>query len=104
LSCRAHRRAPAEWSHHLKIAVLGGSNGGLATAADLTLAGHAVRLWRRADTDLAAVRDGITLHAEGRNGRARLERVTTDLREAVDGAELVVAALPATTHDDLAKR
>jgi opine dehydrogenase len=30
--------------------------------------------------------------------------VTADLGEAIDGAELIVAALPATAHDDLAKR
>jgi opine dehydrogenase len=88
----------------MNVAVLGGSNGGLAAAADLTLAGHRVRFWRRAEADLAAVREGITLHAEGRQGRARLDRVTTDLGEALDGGELIVAALPATAHDDLAKR
>jgi opine dehydrogenase len=88
----------------MNVAVLGGSNGGLATAADLTLAGHRVRLWRRAEADLAAVRGGITLEAEGRQGQARLDRVTADVAEAVDGAELIIAALPATAHDDLAKR
>jgi opine dehydrogenase len=88
----------------MNVAVLGGSNGGLTTAADLALAGHGVRLWRRAESDLAAVRDGVTLQAEQRKGRARLARVTADLGEAVEGAELIVAALPATTHDDLAKR
>jgi opine dehydrogenase len=88
----------------MNVAVLGGSNGGLATAADLALAGHRVRLWRRAQADLGAVRDGITLRVDGRHGRARLERVTADLGEAVEGAELVVAALPATAHEDLARR
>ena len=33
----------------MNVAVLGGSNGGLATAADLSLAGHHVRLWRRSE-------------------------------------------------------
>ena len=88
----------------MNVAVLGGSHGGLATAADITLAGHAVRLWRRAEADVASVRDGITLEAEGRQGVARLARVTTDLAEALDGAELIIAALPATTHDDLVPR
>ena len=88
----------------MNVAVLGGSNGGLAAAADLSLAGHQVRLWRRAEGDLAAVRDGITLHAEIRSGRAKLERVTADLGEAVDGADLILAAVPATAHDDLTKR
>ena len=88
----------------MNVAVLGGSNGAFATAADLALAGERVRWWRRAEGDLAAVRDGVTLVAEGRQGRAEFERVTTDLREALDGAELIVAPLPATAHDDLVKR
>ncbi len=31
----------------MEIAVLGGGNGSLAAAVDLTEAGHRVRLWRR---------------------------------------------------------
>jgi len=33
----------------MKIAVLGGGNGSLAAAGDFALAGHDVRLWRRAE-------------------------------------------------------
>ena len=88
----------------MNVAVLGGSHGALTTAADLTLAGHRVALWRRAEADLAAVRDGITLAAEGRQGRARLDRVTADLGDALAGAELIVVPVPATAQDDLAKR
>ncbi len=89
----------------MNISVLGGSNGGYATAADLALAGHRVRLWRRSEKDLAPVRKGgtITLVGEGRQGEARLDRATADLGEALDGAEVVVVPLPATSHDDLAK-
>ncbi|MBI5628934.1 MAG: NAD(P)-binding domain-containing protein, partial [Candidatus Rokubacteria bacterium] len=88
------------------LAVLGGSNGGYATAADLALAGHRLRLWSRSEADLAPVRESstITLEVEGRRGVARLELATTDLAEAVTGAEIVIVPLPATGHDDLAKR
>ena len=88
----------------MNIAVLGGGHGGYATAADLALAGHRVRLWRRAASELAQMRDPstITLTAETRQGDARLDRGTTSLDEALDGAEVVVVALPATAHDDLA--
>ena len=90
----------------MKVAVLGGGHGAYATAADLALAGHAVRLWRRREEDLAPIRaaGGITLVAEGRQGKAKLERVTADLTEALAGAEVVVVPLPATTHGDLAVR
>jgi opine dehydrogenase len=88
----------------VNLAVLGGSNGGFATAADLALAGHRVRLWRQSDTDLGTLREGITLVAEGRQGHATLDRVGTDIAEVVEGARVVIAPLPATAHDDLAKR
>src|SRR5207247_27945 len=51
-----------------------------------------------------AERAALTLEAEGRHGTARLERATTDLGEAVEGAEILIAPLPATGHEDLAKR
>ncbi len=90
----------------MKIAVLGAGNGGCATAADLALAGHRVRLWSRSADALGPLADNatITLEAEGRHGAARLERATTDLGEAVEGAEILIAPLPATSHEDLAKR
>src|SRR5262245_7426570 len=90
----------------MQVAVLGGGNGGHATAADLTLGGQAVGFWRRSDKALADLRaaGGITLEAEGRQGKATLALVTADLGEAVAGADVVVVALPATTHEDLARR
>ena len=39
----------------MKIAVLGGGHGCYAAAADLSEAGHEVRLWRRDATALSAV-------------------------------------------------
>jgi len=88
----------------VNVAVLGASHGGFATAADLALAGHRVRLWSRSAPALGPlVKDPtITLAAEGRSGAARLARATPDLAEAVAGAEILIAALPATGHADLA--
>jgi opine dehydrogenase len=90
----------------MNVSVLGGGNGGYATAADLALAGHRVRLWRRNAAELAPVLIGgsITLAAEERQGIARLDRATTDIGEALDGAETVVVPLPATSHEELAGR
>ncbi len=90
----------------MKIAVLGGGNGAHATAAELALGGHAVRLWRRDATGLEAVRKagGITLVAEGKPAKATLAAVTADLAEAVDGADVIVVVTPATAHEDVARR
>ncbi len=88
------------------VAVLGGSHGAYAMAADLALAGHGVRLWRRSGAELGPLRESptLTLVAEGRAGQARLARATADLGEALEGAEIVLAPLPATSHEDLAGR
>ncbi len=90
----------------MNIAVLGGGHGSYATAADLALAGHRVRLWRRSPADLEPLGASptITLTAEERHGPARLEAATSDLGRALDGAEVVIAPLPATAHADLATR
>jgi opine dehydrogenase len=90
----------------MNVAVLGGSHGAFATAADLTLAGHRVRLWRRAEADAAALAKSktITLVAEARQGPAQLEMVTADIAQAVREAEVVIVPLPATTHEDVARR
>jgi opine dehydrogenase len=89
----------------VNVAILGASHGGFTTAADLALAGHAVRLWARSAQALGPLAHDptIVLTAEGRAGTARLARVTTDLAEALAGAEIVIAPIPATGHDDLAK-
>src|SRR5881296_2806144 len=90
----------------MNVAGLGAGNGGFATAADLALAGHRVRLWSRSADALGPLveRARITLDAEGRHGTAQLERATTDLGEAVEGAEVLIVPLPATSHEELAKR
>jgi opine dehydrogenase len=88
------------------VAVLGGGSGAYATAADLALGGHRVRLWRRSGDEIGAIRDsgGIILAAEGGQAVGRLERVTTALEDATDGAEVVIIPLPATAHEELAHR
>lgn len=90
----------------MKVAVLGGGHGAHATAADLALAGHAVRLWRRTGAELEALRaaGGLALVGEGRRSKAVLDRVTADLAEAVAGADVIVIPLPATSHEDVARR
>jgi opine dehydrogenase len=90
----------------MNVAVLGGSHGGYATAADLALAGHRVRLWRRSGQELQALRGTGTLAlvAEERQGVAHLDRATADAGEALQGAEVVIVPLPATAHEDLARQ
>src|SRR3972149_1878 len=84
----------------MNIAVIGGSNGGFATAADLALAGHRVRLWTRTAATFGPLHDDPTIQlvAQGRQGGARPERAAT----GPGGAR--PRPRPATPHEDLARR
>lgn len=89
----------------MEIAVLGGGNGSAAAAADLAEHGHAVRWWRRDGRAFAPVlaRQALAL-SDGRGTRAvRLALATTDLGQAVRGAAVIVAPLPAFAQMEMAR-
>jgi opine dehydrogenase len=90
----------------MRIAVLGGGNGSFAAAGDFALQGHEVRLWRRDATLVAEHRaTGSRIILKDSNGRheVQLALVTTDIAEAVGGAELVLCPAPAFAQHDIAK-
>lgn len=89
----------------LKVAVLGAGNGGCAAAADLTLRGFEVRLTTRNPATLAPLleRGGIELVGEAGKGFAKLARITPDLREAVEGADVLLVTVPTTAHGHYAR-
>jgi opine dehydrogenase len=88
----------------MKIAVLGGGHGGYAAAADLAEQGHEVRLWRRDRSAFEPMlaTGAITL-VDHRGKRAvPIAGATLDVADALRGAELILAALPATAQEDIA--
>jgi opine dehydrogenase len=89
----------------MRIAVIGGGNGCYAAAADLAEQGHEVRLWRRDGAALEALREraAITLTDFKGSREVALALVTPELRQAVAGAELVLAPLPAPAQEALAE-
>jgi opine dehydrogenase len=91
----------------LKIAVLGGGNGSFAAAGDFALGGHEVRLWRRDEAQIAEHRRaGSRILLKDANGRHNvpLALVTSDIAEAISGAELILCPAPAFAQQDIAKR
>lgn len=91
----------------MKIAVLGGGNGSFASAGDLSLAGHEVRLWRRASADAEAHRRaGGTVTIMDGSGRrdGSLAAITSDLGAAVRGADLILCPTPAFAQEEIAAR
>ncbi len=89
----------------MEIAVLGGGNGCYAAAVDLTEQGHRVRLWRRNQELFKGVLDKQAITVKDRKGtrEVQLHLATSDLKAAVQNAELIVIPLPATTQVSLAK-
>ncbi len=89
----------------MKIAILGGGHGAYAAAADLSEAGHAVRLWRRDAAALKALLQAgsITLKDASGEREVPLALATADMAKALLGAELVVIPSPATAQEDIAR-
>lgn len=89
-----------------EIAVLGGGNGAITTAADLSLAGFNVRMWTSFPDELEKVYETKTVKIRGlgRQGDARVGLVTKDLAAAVQGADLIISPNPAFSQPDIASR
>jgi opine dehydrogenase len=90
----------------MRIAVLGGGNGSFAAAGDFALQGHETRLWRRDGAEVAKHRAaGSRILLKDSNGRhdVQLALVTTDIAEAIRGAELILCPAPAFAQGDIAR-
>ncbi len=89
------------------IAIIGAGNGGTAIAGDLSLAGHACRLFEFEEwaANVTAVVDqgGIKVTGVARTGFAKPALATTDIRAALDGAQLIMVATQALTHTRVAR-
>lgn len=84
----------------MRVAVIGAGNGGCAAAVDLTLQGHEIRLYARSSERLTPFRDRGGIEATGAvSGFARPALMTTDLAEAVKGAEVIMFTVPLHAHE-----
>lgn len=89
----------------MNIAILGGGHGCYAAAADLSEAGHSVRLWRRDADALAAVRQAGSIRLKDARGArdVPIALATADIGEALRGASLIVIPTPAIAQEDIAR-
>ncbi|HUH88348.1 MAG TPA: NAD/NADP octopine/nopaline dehydrogenase family protein [Pusillimonas sp.] len=89
----------------MEIAVLGGGHGCYAAAADLSEQGHTIRLWRRDAKALKPVIDSSTIFLKDDHGESAviIDTVTTDIGEAVKGAQLILIPSPAIAQKDIAR-
>lgn len=89
-----------------KIAVIGGGNGGLATAADLALAGFEINLLESSEFSesikpFVESRE-IQITGDARQGTARLNMVTTDWEKGLKNTQLILTAVPSYAHEKVA--
>jgi len=90
----------------LTFTVIGAGHGGKAMAADLALKGYTVHLYNRTPQRIEEIglRGGIELEGEhGTQRFGRLALVTSDMGEALEGADVIMVVLPASGHRNIAQ-
>jgi opine dehydrogenase len=86
------------------VAIIGAGIGGVYLAAELGLLGCKLRLHDLDDSRLADIRAHGGIDVEGKDGRfAAIERVTTDLAAAVDGADIIVIVTGGNAQETVAR-
>jgi opine dehydrogenase len=96
-----------EHSKEPKFAVLGTGNSGQAFAADISLKGYSVNLAEVpafADNLRAIEKNGgIEISGEASNGFARMNMLTTDLKAAIKGVDIIIVGGSAYAHEPFSK-
>ena len=88
----------------MKIAIIGAGNGGQTMAGHLALKGLDVSLYDIDEVKIDALRQLGGIKLEGRlEGYAKIGCITTDIKEAVEGAEIIMVTTVANAHRAVAK-
>lgn len=87
----------------MKVAVIGAGNGGQAIAGYLAMKGHSVRLYNRRHEVIECLRSRKGIQLQGCiEGVGYPELFTSNLEDAIDGAEVIMVTTTATAHKELA--
>lgn len=90
-----------------EVAILGAGNGGVTAAADLTLKGFNVRLFEleeyKLNLDRIKAEGGIMLNENGTEQFAEPSLITTDIKKAITGADIVMLVVPAVAIEAFAE-
>jgi opine dehydrogenase len=94
-------------SNDKKITVIGGGSTGHAVAADLTLAGFEITLFEEPQFEerLKPARSagGIQLKGAAHQGFATINKITDDIEEALKYAQIIIVAVHAHRHEEIAE-
>jgi opine dehydrogenase len=85
------------------IAVLGAGNAGCSLAGEMALLGFDVSLSEipqfKSNLEMPMKKGGVEVTGELRNGFGRLEKITYDIEDAINGRELVFVTSSAFGHE-----
>lgn len=86
-------------------AIIGGGNGGQTIAAHLGTLGQRVRLYDVVQSTVDAInaKGGIQAH-HAVEGFGKVEFATTDMKKALEGADIVMLVLPSLYHKSITKQ
>lgn len=88
----------------MKVTVIGAGNGGLAVASHLALTGHKINLYSIFKGELEPIISKGGIELEGvEEGFAVLNKVTNNVKLALDGADLIMIVTPANAHAKIAR-
>ncbi len=90
-----------------RYTVIGAGHGGKAMAAHLALMGKEVTLYNRtpAHVEVVGKRKGIELESypDGPHGFGPIRHTTSDIKDALHNAQVVMLVVPSSAHADLAR-
>ena len=87
-----------------RFAVLGAGHGGLALAGHLAKMGFPVNLWNRTASRVELLQPRGAIESEGVvEGGGRVRLATTDLKDAIAEVDVIMVAVPANAHQDVAR-
>ncbi len=88
----------------LTYCVVGAGNGGIAMAGYLAMIGYKVNLYNRTPERILPLMEEQTIYLTGEeNGYGVLNKVTDNIEEAINGADIIMVTIPATGHYSIAK-
>ena len=91
----------------MKIAIIGGGNGGYAAAADLTKNSHEIYFWQRSkDSSKALIKNKNIILMQDQKGKNRIKihKICNTISTAVQNSEVIIILLPAFAQKDIAKK
>jgi opine dehydrogenase len=87
-----------------KFAVIGAGNVGKAMAAHLSILGYRVNLFNRTEKNILPLKKDNEISVCGViEGRAKICRITSDIRKAIEDVDIIMVTIPASGHKSIAE-